>query len=310
MMQTETRRTFLKQAGAALAAGGLLRADAAVVEPALAQAVAQRPYLTAPEGFRTFVREKPPVDQFSPEKLREAGLTRETWRLEVVADPGSNAQVERPLSREAGTALNWADLMSLGEKHAVRFLHVLTCTNMPEPFGMGLWEGVPLREVVWLARPKGNVRRLTYWGYHNENLKAGQPVELTGVAQVGLSGLGKVQYSLEPADRVWPAEDPYFTKADWREGRIAPPPEHWGGGLPDGKLPEIPLQFDPLTGQPRSWPLRYTLAQWVASLQAPAPGTYHLRCRTLDAQGQAQPMPRPFPKSGNNAIQTVTLEVA
>ncbi|MHC4657201.1 MAG: molybdopterin-dependent oxidoreductase, partial [Planctomycetota bacterium] len=33
------------------------------------------------------------------------------------------------------------------------------------------WEGVPLREVVWLTRPSANVRRLFYYGYHNEDPK-------------------------------------------------------------------------------------------------------------------------------------------
>ena len=36
---------------------------------------------------------------------------------------------------------------------------------------------------------------------------------------------------------------------------------------------------------------------------------YELRCRTLDLAGIGQPMPRPFPKSGKNQIQRVTVEV-
>lgn len=35
--------------------------------------------------------------------------------------------------------------MQLAEKHAVRYMHVCTCTNVPDPFHMCLWEGVPLR---------------------------------------------------------------------------------------------------------------------------------------------------------------------
>lgn len=38
-------------------------------------------------------------------------------------------------------------------------------------------------------------------------------------------------------------------------------------------------------------------------------GKYDLRCRTIDANRIAQPMPRPFPKSGRNAIEKVELEV-
>jgi len=55
--------------------------------------------------------------------------------------------------------------MQLAEKHAVRFLHVMSCTNAHAPLGMGLWEGVPLREVIWLTRPTANVRRVFYYGY-------------------------------------------------------------------------------------------------------------------------------------------------
>ena len=46
-----------------------------------------------------------------------------------------------------------------------------------------------------------------------------------------------------------------------------------------------------------------------AELPKLPPGKYELRCRTIDLAGQAQPMPRPFPKSGINRIQKVALEV-
>src|SRR5437763_1401783 len=39
------------------------------------------------------------------EKQREIGMVRETWQLEVIADPESNSKIERPLLRENGTAL-------------------------------------------------------------------------------------------------------------------------------------------------------------------------------------------------------------
>ncbi len=60
---------------------------------------------------------------------------------------------------------------------------------------------------------------------------------------------------------------------------------------------------------PRAWPLRHTLCRWTAGLPELAPGKYEIRCRTVDANGVAQPMPRPFPKSGRNTIQSVKLEV-
>lgn len=391
-------------AGVAACAGRLL-AGSSPESPALAAAIAKLRYLTPVDQFREFNREKPRIDQLPAEKLREIGLDRQSWQLEVVPDPESNCKVESPLSKEQGTALDWQRLMKLAEKHAVRFLTVLTCTNVAQPLGMGLWEGVPLREVVWLTRPTGNVRRVYYYGYHNDDpkqrfissvsvgrvledppgelpiilcyklngqwlpvqnggpvrlvfpgrygnksvkwlqrvvltndykandkyaewnndvetwmktqarfidppkvAKAGEPVPLVGLAQVGISGLDKVQYSIEPEGPP-EADDPYFTRADWHDAEILAPPEDWGGGMEGGRLPPVPLQLDPVTGRPRSWPLRYTIAHWAALAPGLAPGKYDLRCRTIDDRVTAQPMPRPFPKSGNNAIHHVPLVV-
>jgi hypothetical protein len=138
---------------------------------------------------------------------------------------------------------------------------------------------------------------------------AGQAVPITGVAQVGMSGLSKVQYWLCRQDSDWPKDDPYFSKADWKDAEILPPPQDWGGGLPDGKLPPVPRQVDPTTGKPHTWPMRGTIAHWAALITGTPSGRYYLRCRTIDAQGIAQPMPRPFLKSGHNAIQRVRLVV-
>ena len=140
-------------------------------------------------------------------------------------------------------------------------------------------------------------------------MKAGQAVPVVGVAQVGMSGLSKVQYWLSSQEVSSPEADPHFAGADWRDAEILPAPTSWGGGLPHGKLPAVPLQFDAKTCRPREWPMRDTIAHWTARLSNLPPGKYDLRCRTIDANGVAQPMPRPFPKSGHNAIQKVSLTV-
>ena len=80
--------------------------------------------------------------------------------------------------------------------------------------------------------------------------------------------------------------------------------------MPDGKLPSGVLGFDAATAKPNAWPMRYTLAHWAALIPAVPSGKYHLRCRTIDANDVAQPMPRPFAKSGRNSIQQVELTVA
>jgi DMSO/TMAO reductase YedYZ molybdopterin-dependent catalytic subunit len=363
-------------------------------------------YLTPQEEFGDVERGNPLPYTLPPERRRAVGLERETWRLEVVADPGSDTKLERPLTMAAETALDFSGLMQLAERHAVQYLKAITCNNLGEPLGMGLWEGVPLRVVLWLARPVENVRRVFYYGYHNDDpaqmfqsslpigrvledppgelpvllcyklngeyltgkrggpvrmlvpeaygfksvkwlqrvvltndyrandtyalgnndlespmktfarfaqvpvtARAGEPITVTGLAQVGSSGLAQVQYWLHPADVPLPPDDPHLMRGDWQDADILPPPTRWGGGLPGGQLPGTPLQFDPATGTPRQWPMRYTVVHWAAVLRGVAPGRYELRCRSIDLNGIAQPMPRPFPKSGRAAIQHVSLVV-
>ena len=58
--------------------------------------------------------------------------------------------------------------MKLAEKHAVRFAKVMTCLNIGCPLGMGIWEGVPLRD-VWMTQPREDMRRVFYYGYHNDD---------------------------------------------------------------------------------------------------------------------------------------------
>ena len=47
----------------------------------------------------------------------------------------------------------------------------MQCLNIPVPLGQGLWEGVPLREVLRLGGTMRNVRRIYYWGFHNNDPK-------------------------------------------------------------------------------------------------------------------------------------------
>jgi len=405
-----TRRYFLQFGVAGAAALSISRLWAqehdSEIHPLLAEAISKLEYLTREENFTNYGRGKPPPHKLPLEKRREVGLVPETWQLEVLPDPESNAKVDRPLSRALGTALNWDGLMELAGTHAVRFMSVMSCTNGRFPCGMGLWEGVPMREVVWLARPTGNVRRVFYYGYHNDDpkqrfqsslpigriledppgehpvilcyklnnqwltsdrggpvrvlvpdgygnrsvkwlqrimltnnyqandtyalwnndtvshiktcarfihtpkkIKLGQSAPITGVAQVGMSGLSKVQYWLHSKDEPLAKDDPYFNKGQWKDADILPPPDHWGGGLTDGKLPPIPRQFDTTNGKPHRWPMPNTIVHLATLLTDVRPGKYDLRCRTIDANGIAQPMPRPFPKSGHNAIQQVRIVV-
>ena len=389
-----TRRFFLG-CGAAVVPLSLSRAEAPPMTPTSEQL---EPYFTKQTAFQDVSRGTPLPHRLPAEKKREVGLTRETWRLEVISDPEHPATLGKQFTKAAGTALDFDALLKLGAKHAVRFAKIMTCLNIGCPLGTGVWEGVPLRELLWLTKPKENLRRVFYHGYHNDdpkqlfrsslsvgrvledpddlppvivcyklngefltserggpvrivvpeaygfksvkwlthivlsNLahandtyasgnndidsplktfaatlhvpegKANEPIPVTGYAQVGVSGLAKVQVWVQPAGKEWPADDPYFTTAPWRDAEVLPPPADWGAADPTGAL-----GFD--GGKPKAWPMKLTKAHWAAVLSGLPVGEYALRCRTIDAKGQAQPMPRPFKKSGRAEIEKVTLTV-
>ncbi|MBV9133398.1 MAG: molybdopterin-dependent oxidoreductase [Chloroflexi bacterium] len=340
-------------------------------------------FLTPQHEWGDVERGDPLPYTLPPEVRHKVGLTPETWSLEIVADPDSDAMVEAPLSKDKETAITFDQLVELGKTQGVKYLKGVTCNNLGEPLGMGLWEGVPLRVLVWMAKPVANIRRVLYHGYHNDDPrqlfqstlpiwrvleeppgelpilvayklngefisgKRGGPVRLVvpeaygfknvkwlqrvllsnepgandtyrlgnndldspmktfarfltvprsvaanaqfairGIAQVGISGLSKVQYSVRHR-----GED----GGDWHDGpEILGPPDdlaHWGVMGAD------------------AWPPRWTVVHWQHQLDGLPAGEYELRCRTIDRNGIAQPMPRPFAKGGRAEIQTHPLTV-
>jgi hypothetical protein len=406
--QELTRRHFIRQGAVGVAAIGFCPLDLGAASSAsdLARAIEMiEPYFTAQEKFRDVSRGKPLPHTLSDEKKRDAGLTRDTWKLEVISDPDNPATIRRPLSLKDRTALDFAGLMKLAEKHAVRFAKTMTCLNIGCPLGTGLWEGVPLREVIGLTQPRENLRRVFYHGYHNDDprqmfrsslpidrvledpfdlppvilcyklnghwldstrggpvrmvvpeaygfksikwlthviltnlyhandtyaegnndvesslktfaatlsvpreIKPGKPIAVTGYAQVGISGLSKVQVWIQSNAAELPADDRYFATAPWTDARILPPPRNWVD-LPGGKIPAGTLGFEPVTGRPRAWPMRLAKIHWAALLPGLREGEYTLRSRTIDEKGMAQPMPRPFQKSGHSAVESVEITV-
>ncbi len=135
----------------------------------------QRAFLTDAEDFRDVSRGNPKPYTLQGEELVEARLTADSWRLEISADPTVDevvnipATIATPLSIDGGTALTYESLLQLGEAHSVKFVKAMQCLNIPAPLGQGLWEGVPLREVLRLCGPMQNVRRICYWGFHNND---------------------------------------------------------------------------------------------------------------------------------------------
>ncbi|MDP7016506.1 MAG: molybdopterin-dependent oxidoreductase [Pirellulaceae bacterium] len=405
-----TRRYFLGLGAAGAAAWALhpLAVGGAERAPQLAEAISKlEPYFNEQDKFRDVSRGKPVPHQLPDEEKQKVGLTRETWKLEVVADEDAKNKpdIRNPLTIENGNALDFAGLMKLAEKHSVRFPKVMTCNNIGRPVGTGIWEGVPLREVLWLTRMRRNVRRVFYHGFHNDqpaqmfrgslpigrvledpfglppvilayklngdwltskrggpvrivapeaygfksvkwlqhvtitnlyhandtyakgnndvdswlktfaatllaptNMKPDTPFAVTGYAQVGVSGCRKVQVCIHNDADELPVGDPYFTKANWMDAEIMPPPADWGGKLPGDSIPSDTMGFDD-DGAPEQWPMRLSKLHWAKLMPGLPPGEYHFRCRTIDENGNAQPMPRPFDKSGRTSIESVAFVV-
>ncbi|MBM3835121.1 MAG: hypothetical protein FJ403_17980 [Verrucomicrobia bacterium] len=141
-----------------------------------------------------------------------------------------------------------------------------------------------------------------------KEIKPTQPIRVTGYAQVGISGLSKVQVWIQPESQEWPVDDRYFTKAPWVDAQILAPPRIWGGNLPENAIPEKTRGIDE-HGRPRIWPMRLSKVHWAVLLPGLPAGEYTLRSRTIDEKGDAQPMPRPFRKSGHAEIEQVSLVV-
>ena len=273
---------------------------------------------------------------------------------------------------------------------------------------MGLWEGVPLREVVWLTQPQGAtcaassttatttttrssssaarcpsaacwrttatcrrsssatsstaawldgerggpVRVVVPEAYGFKSIKWLNRVILTNLAHANdtyADGNNDIDSPLKtfaatlsvPAERRGERADP---RDRLRPGRHLRPVEGPGVGQPEreavaggrplfprgpvarrphparrrrsgaascpgDRIPKGTLGFDPDTGAPRTWPMRLAKVHWAALLPGLPAGDYTLRCRTVDAKGHGQPMPRPFRKSGHCEIEAVKIGV-
>ena len=346
------------------------------------------PYLTKQDDFIEVTRSRPYL--LPPEKLAEVGLTRMTWKLEVHSDPDHPSKVKNPLTKELGTAFDFQALMKLAETKAVRFAKALSCLNNNQILGMGVWEGVPLRDVLWLAAPKANLRRVFYYGYHGDDsrrrfqsslpagrvledafglppvilcyklngqwlsskrggpvrmivpeayafksvkwlsnvvlsnlehandsyakgnndidtlmksfagfvdvpgkVKANEPFVIKGYGQVGVSGIDKVQiWFHNNADGDTPLKG-RFVDAPWVDAEMLPASKELGPLL---------KKSGP-SADPKSWPMPFTKLDWIYEHPGLVPGTHLVRCRTIDNNGAAQPMPRPFQKSGHAKIE-------
>ncbi|MEY4482818.1 MAG: hypothetical protein RL693_270, partial [Verrucomicrobiota bacterium] len=145
--------------------------------PAASQPGYPHPFLTPADKFEDVSRGNPKPHKLTGDALLEARLTPETWRLEITVDATVDEIIKQPatvtksLTLADGTALDLPTLMELGKTHGVKFLKAMQCLNIATPLGQGLWEGVPLRDVLRLCGKLNNVRRIYYWGFHNNDPK-------------------------------------------------------------------------------------------------------------------------------------------
>jgi DMSO/TMAO reductase YedYZ molybdopterin-dependent catalytic subunit len=176
MTESTNRRRFLGRTAAvgisttlALRASAIETAERAdeKVKSSSGSRKASRTFLTDAEDFVDVSRGNPKPFTLKGEALSKARLTPSTWRLEIVGDGSSS--MARPSRLDDGTALDLAGLTELGKSHSVKYLKAMQCNNIPFPLGQGLWEGVPLRTLIRRVGEVENVRRVYYWGFHNND---------------------------------------------------------------------------------------------------------------------------------------------
>jgi hypothetical protein len=170
----------------------------------------------------------------------------------------------------------------------LKSLQRLTLTSETKPFNT--YGGDPDSYLKTMAWPEGP-----------STFKAGAPITCRGLAVCGLEGLKGVEYWLRPDSGTQgnlSKDDPAWKTATWQPCVLAPPPNDWKAHLPAGISSKELWGFDPETGKPKEWPLRYSLAMWTTTVQDLKAGSYELRVRSVDQNGFAQPEPRPQQASG------------
>jgi DMSO/TMAO reductase YedYZ molybdopterin-dependent catalytic subunit len=175
-----TRRDLLRGGAAGLALGclpGDISSAAALAAAPLPAAgdsgssdrMARRCFITKQADFEDVSRGEPVPHTLKGDALVKAGLTLDTCRLEIDAE--KPALVDKAMTIEKGNALNYAALLELGKTKAIRYFKGLQCNNIARPLGVGLWEGIAVRDLLADCGEIANVRRIYYWGFHNNDPK-------------------------------------------------------------------------------------------------------------------------------------------
>ena len=145
----------------ASAAEVALRPPAALLDPEVAK------YFARPSGTRDYFQNRGPDQrgktgpwERTPKELAAAGL--DAWTLEVTTDARSQNLLKEQRTKATHNAITYVDLLRMANQPPVRILKSLVCLGMPSMAAYGLYEGVALRDVLWLAKPnpKGVIRRI------------------------------------------------------------------------------------------------------------------------------------------------------
>jgi DMSO/TMAO reductase YedYZ molybdopterin-dependent catalytic subunit len=127
-------------------------------------------FLTPADSFYEITRGKP--YQLSNEGRQQAGLTPDTWRLEILPDePPWQPTLQKVCRKADQTAITFKDLEELFAARPIRCLKTMQCLLDSPPSGLcsnGFWEGVALRDVLARMGRLTNVRRLFYTGYYED----------------------------------------------------------------------------------------------------------------------------------------------
>lgn len=131
-------------------------------------------YFLSPAGsFFEVTRGRP--YRLAPEAQRQAGLTPETWRLEVVPEEApSNPTLQRAFRKDDGTALTLDDLERFARERPVKCIKTLICLMDTPRSGLcsnGFWDGVALRDILTRLGRLKNVRRVYYSGFYENILQ-------------------------------------------------------------------------------------------------------------------------------------------
>ena len=129
----------------------------------------RRKFLTDPDDFTDVSRGNPQPHKLTGEALDKARLTAETWRLEIESEGKPRSSTPRSsMPGQHSICPHWSlgreERRQVLEGHAVQ-------QHRPAPRPGALGGRAAARGAPHHAGKCGNVRRVYYWGFHNNDPK-------------------------------------------------------------------------------------------------------------------------------------------